>query len=257
MNRTKQLFKAKPWKFTPEIKEIFSTEHIQNLLTSFNRLNDGSGVFFMLDNTDDRLIVDEFIINANGLSKTYMENAKTENNLLSKIMKPKEYESYYRIRNQASDIFLNTPIEHREGMVVTCFSVSRNSPVADTVFEVKKKPFLLDLNGNMWLELIYISAYPTYKPIAYKAHINNSATGEQYNFVDNTFVLTNKNDIHLSREEVQILKWLSQGMTIERMCDFLLISVSSFKRKKKKIYDKFNVQTSTEAIYKAGSMGII
>ena len=116
-------------------------------------------------------------------------------------------------------------------------------------------PFQLDKSGNLWLGLAHVSVIPTRLPITPKASMINHSTGDEYVFVDDEFILTEKKT--LSDEDIRILKWLAEDLTAEQICDELRISESSYKRKRKKIFDKLNVQTPAGAVFKAGTLRLL
>jgi DNA-binding CsgD family transcriptional regulator len=244
----------KPWSISSEMRQFYNKENLKHTLFLFNQINNGNGAFFIINNIEDKFILEEPIKSAIGYSAALLKNG-TCLDFFIKVLKPEELNWYLRMRKAYSKFFFGIPKEQRKYLENTHYVIAQSEAGIDIILGHRMVPYQLDLNGNLWLELGYVFVHPAHLPITPKASISNFLTGERYDFAEDKFVLTNTKA--LSMEEIQILKHLSEGLTVEQICDVLHNSPSTYKRKKKKIYEKLNVTTSSEATYKAHSMGLI
>jgi DNA-binding CsgD family transcriptional regulator len=152
------------------------------------------------------------------------------------------------------NIFYRYPEVYRRNFVLLSDIVLEDISHNELILHHKMVPYKLDKNGNMWLALCFCSAFPE-KAEDSRSSLTNSATGERYEFMGGSFVLSDTNI--LDQEELLILEWMAKELSAEYICETMKISESSLKRKKQKIYTKLGVLSSNGAIRRAQIMGII
>ncbi|MDR2907604.1 MAG: LuxR C-terminal-related transcriptional regulator, partial [Bacteroidales bacterium] len=114
-------------------------------------------------------------------------------------------------------------------------------------------PYKLCKNSNLWIALCHVSLSPNQE--AMHPTLHNRKTGKQYNLINNDFVEVDSTI--LSSDERMILEWMIKGLSDIAIGERLNIPSTSFKRKKRIMYDKLGANSSSEATYKAHLRGII
>jgi DNA-binding CsgD family transcriptional regulator len=248
-------FKDKPWDITPESKKHMCEKRIKEILNCFNQVNVGRGYFFMIDYTEDRIILNDSSTRAlTGFAPLFIKQGP-RHKFYEEILEHQELIWYYKMIESAHTIFFQHPIDVRKHFEIAFDFIISDTTNREFTFRHKIMPYQLDRNGNMWLGLGFVTAYQGHLKTLAKAIMMNTKTGDQYFFIDDEFVLSNTKV--LTNEDIQILKWFAEDQTREQICDILYISESTFKRKRKAIFEKLNVQTATGAVHKAGTMGLL
>jgi DNA-binding CsgD family transcriptional regulator len=251
----KSLFREKPWDITPDMRRNFSEKKNKENLDLFNQINESRGYFFMLNYAQDKLYLGHAqLYGITGYSSTYIESM-SRSEFYTKILKPDEFEWYYKMIKQARDLVYQYPTNSRKNLELNFDLLTTTATNIELTLRHKIVPYKFDKNDNLWLGLGYVSHLPSSTPQIAKAVFTNSLTGEQYIYKNDKFFKTTIKT--LTYDEILILKWTAEDKTSEQMCDVLHISESSFKRKRKQIFEKLNVQSTAAAVYKASSMGII
>jgi DNA-binding CsgD family transcriptional regulator len=251
----KNLFNVKPWNITPDMRRNFNEKKNKENLDLFNQINESRGYFFMLDYSEDKLYLGNAqLYGITGYSATYIESI-SRSEFYGKILKPDEFEWYYKMVKQACDLGYKYPADSRKNLELNFDLITITATNLELTLRHKIVPYKFDKNGNMWLGLGYVSHLASSTPQIAKAVLTNFLTGEQYIYKNDKFVLTTIKT--LTHHEISILKWAAEDKSSEQICDALHISESSFKRKRKQIFEKLNVQSTAAAVYKATSMGLI
>ena len=245
-------FEHKPWNISQEIKKIYSNKRIRKILEVFNRISNSKGVFCMLDYTENKLIMAESSIYSITQYEPIFVDNESRFEFYAKILPRDELEWYFRMIEQALEIFYSVSEDHRKHITISYDLILIDSKL--TLLH-NITPFQLDKSGNLLLGLAHVSIIPTRLPITPKASMINHSTGDEYVFINDKFILTETKT--LSDEDIRILKWWAEDLTTEQICDELRISESSYKRKRKKIFDKLNVQTPAGAVFKAGALRLL
>ena len=66
-----------------------------------------------------------------------------------------------------------------------------------------------------------------------------------------------ENPVGLTSREVEILRWVSQGLSNQEIADRLVISRRTVHAHLRSIYDKLNVTTRTAAVHEAGRFNLL
>ncbi|MDR2906959.1 MAG: helix-turn-helix domain-containing protein [Bacteroidales bacterium] len=241
----------KPWNVPRALEKMYNTEVLEDVLYTLNQFQ--AGCFYILDYYRYKLIVDsptsrilcgypKELAQKEGLD--FFRRITDKSRLALRVHRDKEF----------FNIFFRYPESYRRNFVLTNDIVVEDINKEELIFHHKIVPYKLDKNGNMWLALCFCSAFPE-KTEDNRSMIVNSATGERYEFMNGSFVLSDTDA--LTQEELMILEWMAKELSAEYICDQMKISESSLKRKKQKIYTKLGVLSSSGAIRKAHLMGII
>jgi DNA-binding CsgD family transcriptional regulator len=248
-------FRKKPLKISSEMAKQYSHKKIKENLDLFNQINDSRGYFFIVDHLENKLILGNSDIHTIvGYSSAYIES-KSRFEFHTEILKPDELDWFYTMSRCAQAIFLKYPEEHRLHMEISYDLIVTVANGTELIFRHKMVPYQFDKNGNLWMGLGHVSALSSRSPMAAKAIMTNFKTGDLYKYLDGEFVLVDKNV--LTPEDVSILRWMAEDLTAVQIGDKLRISESSFKRRRKKLFQKLNVHTAAGAVYKASLTGII
>lgn len=250
-------FNNNPWKISAEAAKIFRKKHLKETLDLFNQLNANTypGYYYMIDYTDNRFVLGDFSTQiTSGYSTNFLTKGSRED-FYQRILNPSEWNWYLRMGKELRKIFFSYSQRTRKSIEVSYDLIVSNQIGKELILRNKLVPYQLDKNGNLWLSLGYVSFLPIHLPTSAKAVIVNHQTGDFYEFNNKKFVL--KKTKALTSEDIQILKWMSEDLSSEQICEYLKVSESSFKRKRLKLFNKMEVRTSAGATYKAHSLGLI
>jgi len=111
-----------------------------------------------------------------------------------------------------------------------------------------------DSNGNPWLSLSIMDLSPNQSmPFRVNSKFLNIKTGDFITPVDSYF---NTKSI-LSEREITILKLIHDGLLSKEIADRLCISVHTVNTHRQRILEKFEVDTSIEAVKYAFALGLL
>ncbi len=122
-----------------------------------------------------------------------------------------------------------------------------NGKKVDTNYRVK--PQLLDKKGNIWLSLAVLAKAEVFT----KPQVINIETKELHLYKP----LKVDDLIKHTKQEVQILQYMSNGLSEEKICSKLKIKSPTYKRHRRNIYNKLGADTKLSAINRAFIFGMI
>ncbi|MCL2683131.1 MAG: LuxR C-terminal-related transcriptional regulator [Bacteroidales bacterium] len=241
----------KTWKVPKNKLKIFSIEEIEEFLKALNLAC--SGEFYMVDYYREKIFVSSpSALILCGHSKESM--VQEGFGFYYYILKKNEWAWIMQMNEAAYETVFCFPEHQRINCVVSYDLTIQTINANELILHHKVVPYKLCNNGNVWLALCHVTRSSA-KKMQGTAHITNMTTGEQYDFVEDEFVLS-KIEV-LSNDETQILEWMVKDISPEQICDLLNISISNFKRRRQTIYKKLGVNTPAGAIHKAHLMGVI
>ena len=88
-------------------------------------------------------------------------------------------------------------------------------------------------------------------------HISGSETGNENNIIYHKTFFRNPEDACLSKRELEVLKWMSEGYISKQIADKLNISLNTVNNHRKKMLQKTNCRTSAELLSHAHENGIL
>jgi DNA-binding CsgD family transcriptional regulator len=251
-----KVFTRQPWDVPRNLATRFSKENIEDTLSRFNQACGKK--FYMLDYRKKRFIVDSN--SSPVLCGHPKELADVEGfEFYHRILKDDEWQWIQRMNAEAYNVLFSTPIEVRDSLVISYDLTFHIASEKDSelpkefILHHKVVPYQLCNNGNLWLGLCFVS--PSINEKTGTATIINTQTGERYEFDGKVFMKID--DLAITQEELSILEWLVKGITAEKMCGLLKVSLPTFKRKKRLLYEKIGVGSSAEAVHWAHLTGII
>jgi len=250
----------KRWKISDKQLEIYSLERIEKRLKSFNQLLNGQ--FYMVDYCRKKIIVDSSY--APILCGHPKELIETEGfDFFSRILKDEEFEWIKEMNVAAFRFcFRLSDKKKRKDHVVSYDTTVKMWNNKSLILRHKVVPYKLCKNGNVWLGLCFATV-STSEKMKHKASITDRKTGQKYDFINGYFIPSSAPQI--SPEEIQILKWMVLGLTDKYMCSLLNnegsnekgISLRTFNARKRCLFKKLGVNTSTAAVHEANLLGII
>ena len=243
--------RKKPWRIPKEVSRAFGVKKIDDLLDLFNRACGGS--FYMVDYHSEKILIGNSSHSTfSGYSRALVEKEGFE--FYHRILSPKELNWLTDMCKKASKVFYGFSEEHRRHIEFTYDLLATTANNKELILRYKLVPFQFDRNDNLWLGLIFCQQLQS-RPIGPKAFIDDSATGDRYDYVDGEFVLSEIKT--LTKLEISILKWLANGISGKNICGLLEISERNLRRKEQALFEKLNADTAAAAIYKATKQGII
>jgi DNA-binding CsgD family transcriptional regulator len=118
----------------------------------------------------------------------------------------------------------------------------------------KSSYFKSDKNGSVWLSL-HSYAISSSNVAGKRAVVINTETGERYDFVSKTFILSDSEV--LDPKELAMLKLSIAGLSDKQVCGEMGISDSTLTRLKRSIRAKLDVYNTAGAVHKAHLLGIL
>ena len=242
-------FIQKPWAISKELARAFSVKKIEATLGIFNRA--GATNFYVVDFYKQRLILGNSTnVEFSGYSKIIIEKEKFE--FYDRILKAGETENLIKLHEKAVEIFYQYPESQRYDLEITCYLTAKTANDDEMVLQHIIVPYKLCNNGNMWLSLFTVTPVPIL-PL-HKARIVHIKTGEVYNYINDTFVLSEFGT--LTSEDIKMLELFAKDMSVKELCDLLKISESGYKLKRQRIFQKLNVKSWAAAVCKAYELRI-
>lgn len=240
----------KPWNIPRELARAFRKSDLEHSLKQLNPI--GGGHLYFVDYYQKRLIVgsspDDLALC--GYPKELIEQEGID--FYKRILAIEEIKWLIQMNKEALKLYYKYPENERRTMTLY-FSLAAKNIEGEKIFlHHKLFPYRLDKNGNIWLSLCFVSM-SLFKDTN-SASIVNVVGNEKYKYLNSVFQLSEFEDI--TKEEIKILSWMVNDFTSEEMCSLLKISDSSFKRKRQRMFKKFNVQTAAAAVHKAHLLGI-
>ena len=239
------------WNISKKDLNAFSYPKLEEVLSSFNRAC--SGHFYMVDYYQKKIIVDS----QNALILCGHPKALADEKgfaFFGKILKQEEAGWIMRMNVAAYKVLFNQPINQRTKSIVS-YDLTFIMEGKEVVLHHKVTPYKLCKNGNVWLGLCYVSA-SSLRATKGDSVIFNSETGERYSFINNEFVLLDKAII--TPEDIRMLRFLVTGLSDKEIGLALGgFNNSTFKYKKRRLFEKLDVTNSAGAVHKAHLLGII
>lgn len=116
------------------------------------------------------------------------------------------------------------------------------------------QPLVIDENGNVCLSFDILDLAPNQlPPYIVESKILNFKTGDMITPVDEHLC----GKPVLSNREIEIIRWIDQGLLSKEISEKLCISVHTVNTHRQRILEKLKVGTSIEAIKYASAMGIL
>jgi hypothetical protein len=242
----------KPWKVSREQERLHCSKNTKEMLELLDKVAPGS--FYVVDYRQQKVI--------SGSSSAKQLICGHSKDLVSiegldfykRILVKEELEWLNKMNEEAHNILHDHPADERQNLVFTYDLIAKTADKREVILRHKLVPYRLCKNGNMWLGLCHITT-STVLSIFCKAMITNTVTGENYDFVDGKFVLSEAKT--LTPDEIAILTCAAKDMPVKQICATLHIPESRLKRKRLILFNKLQVRTVAAAIYKATVLKII
>jgi len=240
----------KIWNIPKDLERSFGIEKIEETLNLFNCAGDNH--YIVMDYFRQKIITGTpSCATLTGYSREVIQ--KDGFSFYRRILEKSEMDWLIKLITARHELFFSYPEYRRKDLSLSFDLTTKNANQTELVLRHKLVPYQLCKNGNLWLELCFVTE--TAFEHTPKAIAVDSQTGRQYDFINGAFKLS---DIKiLSQEELNILRWMTKDLSAKQICEHLGIADSSLKRKKRKIYETLGVSTSAGAVYKAHLIGII
>jgi len=247
------------WSISKKQLDVYSVEKLEELLNAFNQMLNGQ--FYIVDYYRQQIIVSSsYAPILCGYSRSIAQ--KEGFDFFDRIMKQEKLEWIQQVNACVFRFFFQQPINERKNFEASYDLTVKMRGGKSHVLHHKVMPYKLCKNGNLWLGLCFatVSASPQMKK---KVVIFNKQTNKRYDLVNGNFILSN--ECTVTSEEVQILKWMVQGLPDKHICSLLndeididkCISLNTFNARKRRLFKKLEVVNSAAAVHKAHLMGMI
>ena len=241
----------KPWKIPRTQERLYCSRNIKEALECLDRITQGN--FYMVDYRHHKIIT--------GSSSTASICGHSKDLIgiegfvfYKRILAGNELKWLAKVNKEAHNIFYSYPMHERQKLEFIYNLIAETTDKREVVLRHKLVPYKLCKNGNMWLGLCHVTA-SSFLPMFCKATIVNIQTGENYDFIDGKFILSEAKT--LTPDEITILTCTAKDMPLKQICALLDISESRLKRKRLTLFNKLNVKTIAAAIYKATTLKIV
>jgi len=240
----------RPWDISERSLSVFSESELGATLRTFNRA--GSANYYLIDFFRQKIIVaSPFSLILCGFSKELIE--KKGLTYYEQIVCETEWVWLTKVIEKSYEFFFRLPIDRRNDIVFAYDMMCVTAKNERKVLHHHVVPWKLCKNGNLWLALAHVwvsASKESGSPTAY-----DKKTEDQYHFIDNEFVKVDTPS--LDREDLTILKWMVTAMPDKEMSELLSMPLSSFKRKKRQLFEKVGGNTSANVIHKAHLFGLM
>ena len=241
----------KPWKIPRDQERLYCSKNIKEALECLDRITQGN--FYMVDYRHHKIITgSSSTASVCGYPKDLVSVEGFD--FYKRILVGNELKWLANMNREAHNVFYSYPLQERQKLEFTYDLIAKTIDKREVVLRHKLVPYKLCKNGNMWLGLCHVAASP-FLPVFCKATIVNIQSGENYDFIDDKFVLSEAKT--LTPDEITILTCTAKDMPLKQICALLDISESRLKRKKLTLFNKLNVRTISAAIYKATVLKIV
>ena len=241
----------KPWKIPRDQERLYCPKNIKEALECCDRITQGN--FYMVDFRHHKVIIGSpSTPSISGHSKDLIGMEGID--FYKRILAESELKWLAKMHKEAHNIFYSYPVQERQKLEFTYNLIAETTDKREVVLCHKLVPYKLCKNGNMWLGLCHITS-SSFLPVFCKAAIVNIQTGENYDFIDGKFILSETKT--LTPDEITILTCTAKDMPIKQICAQLNISESRLKRKRLVLFSKLNVKTIAAAVYKATALKIV
>lgn len=243
--------KERDWDIPQILLKKANRTRLVEMLSAINKITSGAS-YYIRDSYTRSLIIDSptsAILCGHTVEKAEKEGFAFYENLFDK----KEWPWLKKMFSEGYKVFYNHPPSKRKHLV-SCYNFStRHIGKGDLVLSHKGIPFQLCNNGNLWLSLCAVSI--SKQKQLNKATITNTETGEQYEYINGRFILSDK--LVVTSGDLLILELMGKDLSSEQIAKQLGVSMSSFVRKKQSLFDKLGVKNPAGAMRKAHLKGII
>ena len=253
-NKEKNLvptIKKKDWNVPKNLLKESNRARLIEMLAAMNKINNTTS-YYIHDSRARKIIVDS--PRSTILCGYAVKDAEEEGfAFYERIFDKKEWIWLEKMFKELYKISYEYPPAKRKHLV-SCFDfTARHLGKGDLILHHKAVPLLLCDNGNLWLNLCSVTV-STQKQLD-KPTITYIETGEFYEYINERFVLSDK--LVLTEEDLLILELMINDLNSEEIAKQLDVSLSNYSRKKQLLLDKLDVKTTTGAVYKAQTTGII
>lgn len=161
-------------------------------------------------------------------------------------VKKEDLELLVKINEVGFSFYERMPVEERKLYTISYdFHLinERNKPV---LINHKLTPIFLNEKGKIWKAMCIVALSPNQT----EGNITISKQGSddfwKFNLYTNTWEKEQK--VKLSEREFNILELSARGFTINEIAEKIFVSTDTVKFHRRKIFDKFNVQSISEAL---------
>ncbi len=242
----------KPWNIPRELERAFRKCDLERTLNLLNPI--GGGNLYFADYYSKRFIADSSPSSPFALCGYPKELVEAEGLLFYKrILEPSVFSWLLKMNAEALKTYYSYPENERRNLALFFTLPAKNIDGKRIVLQHKYFPYRLDKNGNLWLSLCLVSS--SFLNATATANVVDIMNHEKYDYINDAFQLTKTEMI--TGEDKKILEWMINDRSSEEICDLLKISDSSFKRKRRKLFEKLGVQTAAGAVHRAHLIGLI
>ncbi|MCL2413113.1 MAG: hypothetical protein FWC98_03135 [Bacteroidales bacterium] len=239
-----------PWDISERSLNAFCENELEATLKAFNRA--GSGNFYLIDFFRKKIIVSSpsALILCGFPKELIQEKGLT---FYEQIVPEKDKEWLMMMLEKSYEFMFLFPEHRRKDLVFAYDIMGVTAKNEQKVLHHHVVPWKLCKNGNLWLALVHVWHSPSKEsgsPTAF-----DKKTEDQYHFINNEFVKVEKPS--LDKEDLMILKWMVTATPDKEMSELLLMSLSSFKRKKRQLFAKIGGNTSANVVHKAHLFGFM
>ncbi|MBC5643713.1 helix-turn-helix transcriptional regulator [Parabacteroides sp. BX2] len=172
-----------------------------------------------------------------------------------KIVPPEDLEMLFEIKEKASKLFYQYPVEERSGLSIS-YDFRMIQPDSKVIMvNYKSTPISLTPNGDLWLALCLISL--SSKKTIGNVIVNSKNDLRKYSYSFKSKKWKEISIVKLSIRENEVLRLSAQGYSNKNIANLLYIDINTVKSHKKNIFQKLDVKNINEAITFANNNNLL
>ena len=160
-----------------------------------------------------------------------------------------------KINQVGFDLYDQVPLEERKLYTIAYDFRLKNKENTSILINQKLTPIFITEEGKVWKALCIVSLAENNTSGNIKVYKSNSNQIKSYCLIDNCWKDEQKPT--LSQREKEILQLSAQGLKVQEISEKLFISPDTVKFHRRKLFDKIQVSSISEAIFYATTNKLI
>jgi len=163
-----------------------------------------------------------------------------------KYVPKKDLDLLLRINTIGFDFYEKMPLEERKGATIAYDFHLKNQEGKTILINQKLTPLFLTEEGKLWKAICFVSLSTEQDSGNITVYSKNDGSILKYNLKRNFWESTEK--IKLAKREKEIIELSTRGFTINEIAETIFISPDTVKFHRRKLFEKLDVSTISEAI---------
>lgn len=162
----------------------------------------------------------------------------------------------FELNEAGFKFFYELPVERREHATISYdFMLKHKSNNSLVMINHKLAPLLLTEDGNIWMAICLVTL--SSRKSSGDVHVIMRDDHTRYDFSKEEKLFKKSEVKKLSKKELEVLKCIAMGYSMDNIASIMHLSVSTIKNHKTSILKKMQVVNIAEAVFNASKQGIL